>query len=305
VNKKQKIALSTLTIVVIVVGLAASMYYLRGTPTQTDSLPSGKPPQAQLKITGDVAAEETLSIQDLTEMPLTNVTNTIKGETANYLGVNLLDLLNQTSASWDVGIINVIASDGFERTINTYQAFNSSQYSGSEIILAFVKDDKWITDISEGPLKLITPGLESNYNVKSVAEINLKPWTINITGTVTPMVLTGSNITDYGTQTVQAAFAPGGEPKRTSEWAGTSLYSILQAVGIPAGAKNVTVTAIDGYSRDYTISQVQSTVMLVGFKENGQYLKPVDGQPYRLFVPTEDYKWGQYWVRWVSAITVS
>ena len=63
--------------------------------------------------------------------------------------------------------------------------------------------------------------------------------------------MTGSNITNYETKTVQAAFAPGGEPQITANWTGVSLWSILQAAGIPAGASNVTVTGIDGYSQDY------------------------------------------------------
>ena len=91
-------------------------------------------------------------------MPLTNVTSTIKGETANYVGVTLLELLNKAGAGWDTGNITVFASDGYNKTINFYQAYNSTQYPGNEIILAFVKNGKWITDTSEGPFKLITPG---------------------------------------------------------------------------------------------------------------------------------------------------
>ena len=220
-NKTRKIVLAAATVAVVIIAFTASIYYLTGIPAQSSNLglPSGNPPQVQLKITGDVAAEKTLNINDLTKMPLTNVTSTIKGETANYVGVTMFQLLNYTGASWDAGFINVIASDGFNKTINTYQAYNSTQYSGEEIILAFSKNGNWITDIAEGPLKLITPGLASNFNVKSVSAIRLQPWTINVTGAVSnPLVLTGNNLVNYETKTVQAALAPGGEPQRTSEW---------------------------------------------------------------------------------------
>lgn len=307
-NKNSKIALTAVTIIVIVVALGASLYYLTGNPgaTQTNALvPAGNPPSGQLKISGDVAAEENLTISNLTQMPLVNVTNTIKGETANYVGVTLTELLNQTGASWDAGNINVIAGDGYTKTINTYQAYNSTQYNGQEYILAFAKNGQWM-DNSEGPLKLITPGLANAYNVMNVEEINLQPWVITINGSVShPMTLTGSNITSYEVKTVNAPFAPGGEPQRTSDWTGTTLWSILQAAGVSSSAQDVTITAIDGYSKTFTIQQVQTTGMLVGFKENGAYLKPVDGQPFRLFVPTEDFKWGNYWVRWITQITVS
>ena len=307
-NKVQKVVFTAITIAIIAFALTASISYLTGAPAQTNNLglPQGEPPQVQLKITGDLAAEKTLSITELSAMPLTNVTCTIKDETANYVGVSMLELLNRTGASWDVGFITVIASDGFSRTINTYQAYNNSQYPGNEIILAFAKDGEWMTDTAEGPLKLITPGLASNYNVKSVSEIRLQPWTINVTGAVAnPLVLTGANITDYDVKTVQAALAPGGEPQRTSDWTGASLWSILQASGVSSDASKVTVSAIDGYSRDYTIQQVQDLGILIGYQENSVYLTLANGQPYRLVVPTEDFKWGQNWVRWVSQITVS
>ncbi len=305
-NKTKKIILTAAIIAVIILALTASIYYLGGASAQSSLLPAGEPPQVQLKITGDIAVEKTLTIKDLSAMPLTSVTHTIKGEKADYVGVSLLDLLNKTGASWDAGLINVISADGFNKTINLYQAYNSTQYAGNEIILAIAKDGKWITDTSEGPLKLIAPGHASAYNVKCVAEVKLQPWTINVSGAVSnSLVLTGQNITNFETKTVQAAFAPGGEPQRTSSWTGTSLWSVLQASGISSSASKVTVTAIDGYSREYTVAQVKDLGVLIGYQENGAYLKPANGQPYRLIVPTEDFKWGQYWVRWVSAITVS
>ena len=239
-------------------------------------------------------------------MPLTNVTHTIKGETANYVGVTLLEFLNRTGASWDSGLINVVASDGFKKTLNIYQAWNSTQYPGSEIILAFVKNEQWMTNTTGGPIQLITPGLASSYNVKSVTDLQLEPWTINVSGSVSnPLVLTGENITNFETETVQAAFAPGGEPQRTSNWTGTSLWSVLQAAGISENASKITVAAVDGYTRDFTVAQAKDLNILIGFKENGEYFPPVMGQPFRLVVPVEDFKWGQYWVRWVSQITVS
>jgi DMSO/TMAO reductase YedYZ molybdopterin-dependent catalytic subunit len=305
-NKNQKITLTVATLTVVIVALVASTYYLSGAQTQSVLLPSGEPPSGQLKVTGDVAAEKTLTVKELSKMPLTKVTTTIKGETATYVGVTVLELLNRTGANWDTGFINVKASDGFSKTINTYQAFNSTQYRGSEIILAFAKNGNWITDVNEGPLKLITPNLASGFNIKSVAEINLQPWVLSVSGAVSnPLTLTGGNVTNFEVKTVHAAFAPGGAPQRTSDWTGTSLWSFLEASGVQAGASKVTVTAIDGYSRDFTVTQVQDLNMLIGFKENGVYLPVEGGAPFRLFVPTEDFKWGQNWVRWVSEITVS
>jgi DMSO/TMAO reductase YedYZ molybdopterin-dependent catalytic subunit len=304
-NKNKKIALSAVAITVVLIALA-STYYIIQSPTKGSSLlPSGQPPESQITVTGDVLTQKTLTVKDVSQMPLTNVTSTIKGETANYVGVTLLTLLNKAGASWDTGAITIIGSDNYNKTINFYQIYNSTQYRGNEVIVAIAKNGKWITDTSEGPFKLITPSLASSYNVRSIQKINLQPWTITINGTNLPMTLVSSNLTNFEIKTVAAAFAPGGEPQRTSNWTGVSLWIILQASGIPASASKVTVTAVDGYGRNYTITQVQNLGILIGFQENGQYLTPVNGQPYRLIVPNEDFKWGQYWVRWVTQVTVS
>lgn len=306
-NRNFKITAAVAAVAIVIIAIVATAYYLQANTPQTNALiPAGNPPSVQLKITGDLSTEKNFSIADLEQMPLTSVTTTIKGETAAYYGVTITQLLSTTDASWDAGFIEVSASDGFSRTINTFQAYNSTQYPGNEYILAFAKDGQWITDTTEGPLKLITPDLASNYNVKSVAEINLQPWTITINGSVTyPMTLTSSDILAFGDETVTAPFAPGGEPQRTSDWTGVPLSSILEASGASSGASKITVTAIDGYSREFTIDQVHSTGMLIGYKENGAYIPANDGAPFRLFVPTEEFKWGQNWVRWVSEIIVS
>ncbi len=308
-NKTAKIALTAaVAIAVIIIALVAVIYYLPGNSAQTGTLklPAGNPPSAQLKISGNVDKEKTLTIPDLSQMPLTSVTYTIKGETATYIGVTITELLNKTGASWDTGFITTIAGDGFKKTINTYQAYNSTQYPGSEFILAFTKDGQWITNTTEGPLKLIVPGLVSNYNVKNVAEINLEPWTVTVNGEIAnPMTITGGNITNFEVKTVNAAFAPGGDAQRTSDWTGVTVSSILEDSGVASSATKITVIAIDGYSREFTLEQVYSTGMLLGYKENSAYLSPNDGQPFRLFVPTEEFKWGQNWVRWISEITIS
>lgn len=303
-NKNKKMAITVVAIVAVVAVITAS-YYLAPT-AQTSLLPSGDPPEWQLTVTAESTAGTTLTIEDLTQMPLTNLTHTIKEETAEYTGVPLFEFLNVTGASWDTGLITVIATDGYSKTITPYQVWNSTQYENEEMLLAFVKDGQWMSSDNGGPVQLITPGLASAYNVKNVAEIQLAPWTISISGEAVsePLVITGENITDYET-TVQAAFAPGGGPQRTSEWTGADLWSILQDAGIQETATTVTVTAIDGYSKEFTVAHVEEIGMLIGYQENGEYFTPDGGQPFRLILPNEEYKWGQYWVRWVSEIDVS
>jgi DMSO/TMAO reductase YedYZ molybdopterin-dependent catalytic subunit len=305
-NKTKTIAITVVAIVAVIAVVTAS-YYFAPSSAQTNLLPSGDPPEWQLEVAGEDTAGTSLTVDELVEMPLANVTNTIKGETAEYVGVSLLKFLNVTGASWDTGLITVTATDGYSKSLTYYQVWNSTQYPQEEIILAFVKDGQWMNSDNGGPIQMITPGLASSYNIKNVAEVQLDLWTIEVSGTAIsePLVITGENITDYETKTVQAAFAPGGGPQRTSDWTGADLWSILQAAGISETATTVTVTAIDGYSKEFTVAQVEETGMLIGYKENGEYFAPDGGRPFRLVLPNEEYKWGQYWVRWVSEIEVS
>jgi len=303
-DKNRKIILSAVVIAVIVIA-GVSAYFLIGSPAHSSLLPSGQVPQGEVTVTGDISTPATLTVQDLSALPLTNVTVTIKGVTGTYVGVTLLELLTKAGASWDAGFITLVGSDGYKKTINFYQAYNSTLYSGKDIILAFVDNGKWLPGTSDGPFELIAPGFAPAYDVYSVTQINLQPWTISVTGTTNPMTLISSNITKYSVQTVQAVFAPGGKPQITATWTGVSLWSILQGSGVPASASSVTVTGIDGYSQQFNISQVQSIGILIGYQENGQYLTPNMGQPYRLVLTSADYKWGRYWVGWVAEVTVS
>jgi DMSO/TMAO reductase YedYZ molybdopterin-dependent catalytic subunit len=304
VNKQNKIAFGIVTLTVLLIAAATLIYLISGLE-QTNSLklPGGNPPIVELKLTGDITPEKTLTIDDLTQIPLTNVTVTNKEETANYLGVSLLTMLNKTSPSWYTGNLNVKGTDT-QCTLNTYQALNSTYYSGKEYILAFAKNGQWLTTQTGGPLQLVTP--ETGYNVKSITEISFEPWAVTVNGKVAHnLTLTGKDLSSYEIKTVQAGFAPGGEPQRVSNWTGITLPSILDAAGVNAGASKVTVTAVDGYSKQFTLTQVQSSGILLGFQENGVYLSLDGGLPFRLMIPTEEFKWGQYWVRWVTEITVT
>jgi DMSO/TMAO reductase YedYZ molybdopterin-dependent catalytic subunit len=305
-NQLNKKKLSITTLAIILVAIAASIYVLSGN-LQTNSLklPQGNPPTAEVKLAGDSSTQKVLTVNDLAKMPLTNITINNQEETATFLGVSILTLLNQTSASWDVGNLNICGTNQ-QCTISTYQALNSTYYNGNEFILAFAKSGQWLTTQTGGPVQFIAPGLDSSYNVKSVNQINFEPWTVTVNGKLAhPLTLTGKNVSDFEVKTVEAEFAPGGEPQRISNWTGVTLQSILDAAGVNSEASKVTVTAIDGYSKQFTLAQVQSTGMMLGFQENGGYLSPDGGQPFRLMIPTEEFKWGQYWVRWVSEITIT
>jgi DMSO/TMAO reductase YedYZ molybdopterin-dependent catalytic subunit len=308
--KKRTVLLAIVTIAVVVLAAFASIYY-SGVFTnnqKASALPKGEPPQWQIKVTGDVDQEKTLTLKEISQMPLTNVTTVINGENATYIGVPFYDFCNRIGIQWDVGPIEVISSEGTKATINIFQAYNSSTYpyyyNKNVITLAFVKNGQWMTNETGGPAKLIAPYFLAEYQVENVAEIHFKPWTITISGEIeTPLVITRENLTSFQQRTVYAEFAP--SVKRWSNWTGLPILDVLQAANMSQRAEKLTIIAVDGYVKNYTLDQVSDGQMLIGYAENDSPLTHSEGGPFRLFAPTDQYKWGQYWVKYIQEIKVT
>jgi DMSO/TMAO reductase YedYZ molybdopterin-dependent catalytic subunit len=311
IMKTRAILFTIFTIAVVVCASFALTNYV-GIFSQNNQelslLPKGEPPQWQIKITGDVAQEKTFTLKEISQMPLTNVTTTINGENTTYLGVPLIDFSNQTGVSWDAGPIDFISANGNKATLNIFQAYNSSAYpyyyNNNVIVVAFVKNGQWMTNETGGPVKLVAPYFAKEYQVENVAEIHFNPWTISISGEVSnPLFISKENLSNFQSRTVYAEFAP--SEKRWSNWTGLPMLDVLQAANMSNRAEKITIIAVDGYEKNYTLEQVADGQMLIGFSENGNPLPQSQGGPFRLFAPTDQYKWAQYWVKFVSQIIVS
>lgn len=289
--------------------MATVAIYYRTLQT-TNPLPSGEPPDCQITVTGSVRQERTWTLKEISEMPLTNVNVVTDGENTTYIGVSLLEFCNQSGMFWDAGPIRIIATNGQSVTLNVFQAWNSTAYPryqiNNRIILAFVKDGQWMTKETGGPVKLITPAFGEQYQVDSVADLNIGLWTVSISGAVSnPLTFTGENMTNFQERTIESEFAPGDSPQVTANWTGLSMLGLLQASNMSNKVKMITIIAIDGYEENFTIQQIKDSQMLVGFKENSTYLPLSQGGPFRLFLPVDEYKWGYRWAKFVCQVVVS
>jgi len=299
--------------VIVTAALITSVYLVaqpKNAPLATDQLPGGKPPQWQISVTGDVAQEKTYTVEEMSQMPLTSVTALVDGKNQTFLGVALIDFCNKTGVNWDAGPLNILGADGANATLSTFQAWNSTYYpyyyNQNVIVLAFAQNGKWLTNSTGGPIRLIVPYVSANYQVKAVSEVKCSPWTVSITGAVeNPLIITGENLTFLQSKTVRSDFRPGDEPNRTSNWTGLSMMDVLRAANMSDKAESVTIVAIDGYTKNYTLQQAQDSLMMIGYQENGNPLPLSQGGPFRLFLPTDEYKWGQYWIKFVKEIIVS
>jgi DMSO/TMAO reductase YedYZ molybdopterin-dependent catalytic subunit len=302
-----KTATAILAVAIIATATITTYFAMQPATTKASLLPSTDPPTWQVKVTGDLQPEKNLTLQDLLQMPLTNVTATIDGEDQTFVGVPLYDFCNQTGVNWDAGTINLISNQGNEASINIYQAYNSSAYpyyyNNNVITLAFAKDGEWLTNETGGPIRLIAPYFSAATQVRSVVEVHVDDYAVSISGAVSnPLTITGKNLTVVQPRSVYAEFAP--SEKRNSTWTGLPLMNLLQLANVSSRAERITIIAIDGYQKNYTLEEVANGQMMLGYQENGNPLPHTQGGPFRLFAPTEQYKWAQYWVKYVAQIIV-
>ena len=286
------VSLSLITIVIAVSIVSAVLYFPNQTPIQQIRLPDSQVPDWQIKVSGNVEEEKTWILQEITHMPLTTVTAEVDGENASFVGVALIDFCNKTGAKWDTETITVTSADGQSANLNIFQAWNSTAYpyyqETNRIVLAFVKNGQWMTHGDEGTVRLVTPSFGVQYQIEEVSEVKLEKWTISVSGEVAnPLIFSSENFNEFEQKTVHAAFVPG-DGERTSDWTGISMMDILKAADIAYRAEKITVVAIDGYTKTYTLQEVEAANMLIGFEENGDYSKSRSRGPLQDILPCRE-----------------
>jgi DMSO/TMAO reductase YedYZ molybdopterin-dependent catalytic subunit len=305
-RKTKKLVVVVLAAIIIV---SAVFVIYQNLLLPANPMPDGEPPLWQVKFTGNVEQEKTLTINELAEMPLTSVVVKVDGKNVTYKGVTLFEFCNCSGMLWDTGPVNVISENGQTATLNIFQAWNSTAYpyfqDSNRITLVFIKDGEWMTQEMGGPVKLIAPYFSEDYQIEQVSEVNTDFWTISISGLVgNPITISSKNMTAFEEVTVEAEFVPG-DGKRTSNWTGLSMMDVLEAAEMPYNAVRITVVAVDDYCRNYTRYEITESNMMIGYQENGEPLPQTKGGPFRLYLPIDKYKWAQFWVKFVTQIIVS
>jgi DMSO/TMAO reductase YedYZ molybdopterin-dependent catalytic subunit len=306
----KKIAIATTATIIVVVALSAILLAFYNPQSASFTLPSGEPPQGQIQVTGNVAQEKAWSINELAQMPLTTVKTMIDGENVTCKGVALIDFCNKTGMLWDSGPIEITGADGEKATLSTFQAWNSTFYpyyqDQNRITLVFIENDHWMTEENGGPVRLVSPYFSADYQVEHVTGVRLGIWTISVSGAVSnSLTISSQNLATFQEETVQAEFVPGDGTRRTSNWTGLPVLDVLRAAGMSDRAEKVTVRAIDGYEKNYTLQEIEDGHMMIGYGENGGHFWQDQGGPYRLFCTTDKYKWGQFWVKFISQVIVT
>ncbi len=130
------------------------------------------------------------------------------------------------------------------------------------------------------------------------APINRETWRLTIDGEVDRrMTLTYDQLEQLATDSIITTVDCTGGWYSTQEWRGINFSRLLDMVGIKDTALSVTIEAISGYGRRFSLADARSS--LLATEVGGQALDHGHGFPLRLVAPAHR---GFDWVKWVSHI---
>jgi DMSO/TMAO reductase YedYZ molybdopterin-dependent catalytic subunit len=132
--------------------------------------------------------------------------------------------------------------------------------------------------------------------------VSQSDWKVTVTGAVAkPLTLSYSDLKARPQSTLKDIVAPHCEDGKTKNtWVGPSLADLLQEAGIPGNAQKVTFTAQDGYTKDMTLAEAKSAVLVL--QRDGKKLSYQDKGPVWLVIPDMT---ANFWIGRLQEIKVS
>ena len=123
--------------------------------------PTPKPEPVALTVSGAVENELALSLADLEAMPVIKISAEFKGETAEYEGVTLKDILDRAGVSSGASSLTLTAADDYSKDVDYAEV-----QACAECIVVF--------DHDAGYLRMVMPGLSTGAWIKDVVRIEVK-----------------------------------------------------------------------------------------------------------------------------------
>lgn len=131
--------------------------------------------------------------------------------------------------------------------------------------------------------------------------VGIEDWGLGISGAVAqPFTLTYEQLQEMASDEITATLDCTGGWYTTQVWRGVSLRRLLALAEADDRARSVTVTAVSGYQRRFTLAEAEN--YLLALRVAGEPLTHSHGFPLRLVAPDQR---GVNWVKWVSRIQVN
>ena len=86
-----------------------------------------------------------------------------------------------------------------------------------------------------------------------------------------------------------------------AEWEGFRLSDLLKKVKVKDSYKSIEINGLDGYSQSFTRKNIETHLIFIATKVNGQKLPKDHGFPVRLVA---EGGYGSSWVKWIKEIIV-
>jgi hypothetical protein len=131
--------------------------------------------------------------------------------------------------------------------------------------------------------------------------VMIEAWRLKIDGVVArPLRLTYAQLQEMANDEITATLDCTGGWYTTQDWRGVSLGLLLALARVGDEARSVTVTAVSGYQRRFSLEQADG--YLLALTVAGEPLDHGHGFPARLVAPGQR---GVNWVKWVARIRVN
>jgi hypothetical protein len=131
--------------------------------------------------------------------------------------------------------------------------------------------------------------------------VEIGDWRLEIGGAVMqPLSLNYGQLQEMATDEITATLDCTGGWYTTQDWRGVSLGRLLALAGVGDEAKSMTVTAVSGYQRRFSLEQANGYLLALAVA--GDPLSHGHGFPVRLVAPDQR---GVNWVKWVARICVN
>jgi len=148
-------------------------------------------------------------------------------------------------------------------------------------------------------IMLVVASAGSDLKLSVHADSDTAEWQLTVTGLVEqPLNLSLTELTAMPQTTVNAALVCVDFPSNVvakGNWAGVSLWLLLETAGVSSKALKVAFYASDGYSTDLPIETARREDVILAYEKDGVPLN----ETLRLVVPD---KWGYKWISQVVVI---